>query len=404
VVAFVLLPIYYRLNVVSIYTYLDQRFGTSAYKTGAFFFLLSRVLGASFRLFLVATVLQQFVFDYWNFPFEGTVILSVLFIWAYTYKGGIKTIVWTDSLQTGMMLFSVVAAVVLITQSLELDLWGIWEASEVNALSQVWVTDDPLRKDYWVKSVLGGAFITIAMTGLDQDMMQKNLSCRNLGDAQKNMISMSIVLVLVNVLFLVLGALLFAYSAKFQVEIPNVDGAPKTDLLFPQIALNGDLGLLLGITFILGLIAAAYSSADSALTALTTSFCIDFISMEGRTEADQKKLRKQTHVGMSALLVAVIISFKYLLEKNTIDGLLTVATYTYGPLLGLFAFGILTEHKVRSTGVWWVAGLSLVIAFLIGNIPATTLGGYQLGYELLPINGAITFLGLWLIRLPANKR
>lgn len=215
---------------------------------------------------------------------------------------------------------------------------------------------------------------------------------------------MSIVLVLVNVLFLVLGALLFAYSAKFQVEIPTVDGTPKTDLLFPQIALNGDLGLLLGIPFILGLIAAAYSSADSALTALTTSFCIDFISMEGRTEADQKKLRKQTHVGMSALLVAVIISFKYLLEKNTIDGLLTVATYTYGPLLGLFAFGILTKHKVRSTGVWWVAGLSLAIAFLIGNIPATSLGGYQLGYELLPINGAITFLGLWLIRLPANKR
>ena len=404
VVAFVLLPIYYRLNVVSIYTYLDQRFGTSAYKTGAFFFLLSRVLGASFRLFLVATVLQQFVFDYWNFPFEGTVILSVLFIWAYTYRGGIKTIVWTDSLQTGMMLFSVVAAVILITQSLELSIWGIWESPEVNSLSQLWFTDDPLRKDYWLKSVLGGAFITIAMTGLDQDMMQKNLSCRNLKDAQKNMISMSVVLVLVNVLFLVLGALLFAYSAKFQIEIPVVDGTTKTDLLFPEIALNGGWGLLMGVPFILGLIAAAYSSADSALTALTTSFCIDFISMEGRTESAQKKLRKQTHIGMSLLLIGVIISFKYLLEKNTIDGLLTVATYTYGPLLGLFAFGILTAYKVRSSGVWWVAGISLALAFILGNIPAESLGGYQLGYELLPINGAITFLGLWLIRLPSDKR
>ena len=236
------------------------------------------------------------------------------------------------------------------------------------------------------------------MTGLDQDMMQKNLTCKNLKEAQKNMVSFSFVLVGVTFLFMLLGALLFIYANKNAIAIPLMDGSPKTDLLFPEIALNSGLGLTLSITFMLGLIAATYSSADSALTSLTTSFCVDFIKMGDKTETEQKRIRKHTHIWMSLVLVIVIIAFKYILSSNVIDSLLTVAGYTYGPLLGLFAFGIFTKHQIRDKYVWVVALLSVVIISILGSLEPEYLGGYELGYELLPLNGLLTFLGLWLIR------
>jgi len=398
VVAFVLMPIYYRLNLTSIYEYLLDRFGTVSHKTGAFFFFVSRVLGAAFRLFLVAIVLQQFVFDAWKVPFEVTVILSILLIWVYTHRGGIKTIVWTDTLQTLFMIVAVCLSIYLINKELGWSFSEFLSSEELKNYSKVFVTDSFLERSHFIKSFLGGMFITICMTGLDQDMMQKNLTCKTLKDAQKNMISFSLVLVVVTFIFMLLGALLFIYAGKNNIAIPLMDGTPKTDLLFPEIALNSGLGITIAATFILGLIAAAYSSADSALTALTTSYCVDFMNIEKRPEHEQKKLRKKVHIGMSILLVIVIIIFKHVLDSNVIDSLLTVAGYTYGPLLGLFAFGIFTNYKIKDNYVWVVAVISVFLTVIIGNIPAENIGGYVVGYELLPINGLLTFMGLLLIK------
>lgn len=398
VVAFVLLPLYYRLNLTSIYEYLLERFGTVSHKTGAFFFFVSRVLGAAFRLYLVAIVLQQFVFDDLGVRFEFTVVISILLIWIYTNKGGIKTIVWTDTLQTLFMIVAVVLSIVFINQELGWSFSEFLASEELKTYDDFLVTDSFLDRNYFIKSFVGGMFVTICMTGLDQDMMQKNLTCKSLKDAQKNMVSFSFVLVGVTFLFMLLGALLFIYAKRNGIGIPLMDGTPKTDLLFPEIALNSRLGLALSITFMLGLIAAAYSSADSALTSLTTSFCVDFLNVEKMADAEQKKIRKRTHVGMSLMLILVIIAFKYILSSNVIDSLLTVAGYTYGPLLGLFAFGILTKHKIYDGYVWVVALLSVGIIVLVANIPSSYLGGYQVGYELLPLNGLLTFFGLWLIK------
>ncbi len=398
IVSFVLLPLYYRLNLTSIYEYLKDRFGPTSYKTGAFFFFISRVLGAAFRLFLVAIVLQQFVFDAWNVPFELTVVISILLIWLYTFRGGIKTIVWTDSLQTLFMISAVIFSIYFIAQDLGWSIGDFFASEELKNYSKVWITDDFNNRSYFLKSLIGGAFITIGMTGLDQDMMQKNLSCKNIKDAQKNMISMSITLVVVTFIFMLLGALLFIYAEKNGIGIPLMNGQAKTDLLFPEIALNSGLGMWVAVPFLLGLVAAAYSSADSALTSLTTSFCVDFIGLENKSEERQKKIRKQTHILMSFFLIIVIIAFKYVLTSNIIDSLLTVASYTYGPLLGLYSFGIFTNYQIKDKWVWIVTLLSIVIATLIGNIPAEYLGGYQVGYELLPLNGLITFLGLYLIK------
>ena len=398
VVAFVLLPVYYKLNLTSIYEYLFQRFGFVSHKTGAFFFFVSRVLGAAFRLYLVAIVLQQFVFNEWNVPFEITVIISILLIWIYTFRGGIKTIVWTDTLQTLFMITAVVLSIYFITDSLGWSFSEFLASDELKSYSKIFNTDSVLDKNYFFKSFFGGMFVTICMTGLDQDMMQKNLTCKSLKDAQKNMLSFSVVLTFVTFLFMLLGALLFIYAEQNNIAIPLLDGEPKTDLLFPEIALNSGLGITLGITFILGLIAAAYSSADSALTSLTTSFCVDILDFKDKSEQQQKSIRKKTHIGMSVLLVVVIIAFKYILNSNVINSLLTVAGYTYGPLLGLFAFGIFTNYKIKDRYVWMVALASVVIVFMLGSIPVSYLGGYEIGYELLPLNGLLTFLGLMLIR------
>ncbi len=398
VIAYILMPVYYRLNVTSIYEYLQQRFGVVSYKVGALSFFISRVLGASFRLFLVAIVLQQFVFDAWNVRFEVTVVLSILLIWIYTFRGGIKTIVWTDTLQTLFMLVSVGLSIYFINQKLGWSFMEFLASDELKQYSTILFTEDFFAKNHFIKSFIGGLFIAICMTGLDQDMMQKNLTCKTLKDAQKNMVSFSLVLIVVNFVFLLLGALLFIYANRFEIATPLMNGAPKSDLLFPEIALNSGLGITVAITFMLGLIAAAYSSADSALTALTTSFCVDFLGIEKKGETIQKKIRKKTHIWMSVLLVIVVIVFKYVLDRNVIDGLLTVATYTYGPLLGLFAFGIFTNYSIKDQYVWAVALLSVVLIYGFAKIPPDYLGGYMVGYELLPFNGLLTFIGLYLIR------
>ena len=398
VVALLLLPIYYKLNLTSIYEYLKIRFGNVSHKTGAFFFFISRITGACFRLYLVAIVLQQFVFNELNIPFEITVVISVLLIWIYTFRGGIKTIVWTDTLQTTFMLISVLLSIYLISKSLEWSFMDFISSDELKSYSNIFVTESFLEKNHFFKSFIGGMFITICMTGLDQDMMQKNLTCKSLKEAQKNMIIFSIVLVFVTFLFLLLGALLFIYSSKFNIVTPELNGAVNSDLLFPEIALNSGLGNLIGITFLLGLIAAAYSSADSALTSLTTSYCVDFAEIKDKSDDYQIKIRKRTHIIMSLVLIIVIIIFKNYLTTSVIDGLLILAGYTYGPLLGLFAFGILTNYKIHDKFVWIVTFLSVFIMIFIGNLDPQYLGGYKIGYELLPINGLLTFIGLILIR------
>jgi Na+/proline symporter len=398
VIAYVLLPIYYNLKVISIYEFLKHRFGPTSHKTGAFFFFISRVLGASFRLFLVASVLQYFIFDAWNVAFEVTVVLSILLIWIYTFKGGIKTIVWTDTLQTFFMLIAVFSTIFIIINKLNWSVSDIFASEEFHKYCKILFTDDFNDKKHLVKSFFGGMFIAIAMTGLDQDMMQKNLTCKNTKEAQWNVISLGFVLIIVNFVFLTLGALLFIYAAKFNIETPVVDGSIKTDLLFPEIALNGGLGISIGIAFILGLIAAAYSSADSALTSLTTSYCVDFLDIENKEKSRQKAIRKKTHIAISILLVFVIIIFKYVLEDNVISSLLQVASYTYGPLLGLFAFGIFTKYNIKDSYVWIIAILSVIASYFLNAYSRQLLNGYDFGYELLIVNGSLTFIGLIIIK------
>jgi len=398
VIAYVLIPIYYNLKVTSIYEFLKHRFGPQTHKTGAFFFFVSRVLGASFRLFLVASVLQYFIFDAWHVPFEITVIFSILLIWIYTFKGGIKTIVWTDTLQTLFMLIAVFATIFIIINKLNWSVSDIFASSEFDKFSKIIFTDDFNDKKHLVKSFLGGMFIAIAMTGLDQDMMQKNLTCKNTKEAQWNVISLGFVLILVNFVFLTLGALLFIYAEKFGIAIPTVDGSVKTDLLFPEIALNGNLGMTIGIVFILGLIAAAYSSADSALTSLTTSYCIDFLDIENKEESRQNLIRKKTHIAISVVLVIVIVIFKYVLKENVISSVLQVASYTYGPLLGLFAFGIFTKINIKDNLVWIIAIVSVILTYFLNSYSPILFNGYIFGYELLIVNGLITFIGLLIIK------
>lgn len=388
------MPMYYRLNLTSIYTYLEQRFGFFSYKTGALFFLLSRTIGASFRMYLVANVLQFTVFEKLGIPFWLTVIATITFIWLYTFKGGIKTIVWTDTLQTLFMLLSVIFTIVLLGNQLG------WEVPEIitnikeSNFSQVFFFNDSRSSNYFWKHFLGGAFIAIAMTGLDQDMMQKNLSCKNIKDAQKNMFWFSIVLVFVNLIFLSLGALLYIYCEKMQIALPD-----KSDNLYPMLAMGGYLGNFVGILFILGLIAAAYSSADSALTALTTSFCIDILSIEKRyTEEKQIKIRKIVHIVVSVSMFLCILIFHALSNESVIKELFTIAGYTYGPLLGLYAFGLLTNRLVKDKWVPLICVLSPLLCYILSKNSEAWFDGYKFGFELLILNGIFTFLGLFFVR------
>jgi len=399
-VSFVLIPLYYRLNVTSIYQYLEERFGLVSYKTGAFFFLLSRVTGASFRLYLVALAMQYIVFESLGVPFWVTVVISILLIWLYTNKGGIKTIIWTDTLQTIAMLTSVIVAIVLILNKLDWTLAETFTKETFKNKSQIFFFNDINSKINFWKYFIGGVFITIAMTGLDQDMMQKNLTCKNANESKKNMLSMSVLLVIVNLVFLTLGALLFIYAEQFSIAIPELNGVTRTDLLFPEIAMNQGLGKGLAITFIIGLIAAAYSSADSALTSLTTSFSVDFLDVEKKPMTEQKPLRKKVHIMVSIVLVIVVIIFNNL-EGSVVSNLFKFATFTYGPLLGLFAFGILTKRNIIDQVVWIIGLASIIITYLITLTPATFpnsfIGDYAFHWEILPLNGLITFLGLLII-------
>jgi Na+/proline symporter len=398
VVAYILLPIYYKLRLPSIYSYLSERFNPSTQKVGAFYFLISRVIGASFRLYLVALVLHTYLFEPLGVPLEATVILSVALIYAYTFRGGIRTIVITDSLQTFLMLLSVGLSIYLILDELNFSVSQYLSSASFESMSQVWVTEDFGRSDYFLKSLIGGMFITISMTGLDQDMMQKNLSCRNLKEAQKNMLVFSTVLVAVTTLFIFLGALLYSYAEVMGIGIPTQNGVTRTDLLFPEIALKGNLGILVSISFFLGLIAAAYSSADSALTSLTTSICFDFLDLADDNARATIQKRKWIHLGVAILLILVIIAFSYWVDQNVIDSLLTVAGYTYGPLLGLFAFGLFTSHQIKGNRVFPITVASVILITLTANLPSDFLGNYKLGYELLPLNGLITFSLLYLFR------
>ncbi len=398
IVAFVLIPLYYKLNVTSIYEYLATRFGKSGHKTGAFFFLLSRIIGASFRLFLVALAFQYLLFEKWGVPFEVTVIVSILLIWLYTYKGGIKTIIWTDTLQTLLMLLSVFATFYFITDKMDWSVSEFFASDKFAAFNKTFFFDDFNEKNFFFKSFFGGTFISIAMIGLDQDMMQKNLTCKNKGEAQKNMMSFAITFVIVNFIFLSLGALLFIYGESFGIPVPILDGVSRTDLLFPEIAVNTDLGFGVAIFFILGLIAAAYSSADSALTSLTTSYCVDFIDIKNKPKKQQNKIRKKVHIVMSLILILVIIFFNSVLEKSVVTGLFIVATYTYGPLLGLFAFGILTKIKVNDNYIWIVSVIAITLSYTLNYYSVNLFGGYKFSFELIIINGLLTYIGLFLIR------
>lgn len=390
----VLLPLYYRLQLTSIYTYLDQRFGPSSYKTGSAFFLLSRIIGASFRLYLVAIVLQYAVFDSLGVPFWATVMVTILLIWVYTFRSGIKTIIWTDTLQTAFMLAAVVITVFLIKKHLIPDTSLVEHISQ-SEMSRIFFFDEWKTANAFWKQFLSGAFITIVMTGLDQDMMQKNLSCRSLKDAQKNMFWLSIILVFVNLIFLSLGVLLYDYA--------DVNGIAETgDKLFSAVALSGDLGIVVGIFFIIGLIAAAYSSADSALTALTTSFCVDILDIKSKDAEKGKRLRKQVHIMFSVILLLVILAFKYTVDESVIKELFVAAGYTYGPLLGLYAFGLFSKWQVKDKWVPVIAIVAPILSYILKDNSQEWFG-YTFGFELLLVNGLLMLVGLWLIREKKNK-
>ena len=412
IIALVLIPLYYRMNLTSIYGYLKQRFGTSSYKTGASFFLLSRVMGASLRLYIVANVLQMAIFDDWGVPYIVTVLITILLIWVYTFRSGIKTIIWTDTLQTLFMLLAVGTSIYLISDELNLGFTSLITTISESEYSQVFFWEG---KQHFFKQFFSGVFIAIVMTGLDQDMMQKNLSCRTKEDAQKNLYWFSGALVIVNLIFLSLGALLYIYA--------NEKGITATkDDLFPVIALNGGLGVGVGLIFILGLIAAAYSSADSALTSLTTSFCVDILDFKKvKDQKKQIKTRKWIHLMFSFILVGVIMIIKALNDDSVIDALFQLAGYTYGPLLGLYAFGLLTKHKIKDKWVPLVAILSPLICLLITNslwlyceleyyfgfyysqsVYDLCYNFSNIGFELLILNGFITFVGLYLLK--TNKQ
>lgn len=391
VIGTVLLPLYYKLNLTSIYTYLEERFGNYSYKTGASFFLISRVVGASFRLFLVANVLQVILFDDIGIAFWQTVIITVLLIWLYTFKSGIKTIVWTDTLQTLFMLIAVGVTIYFVSGELGLDSGNILGFILDSDLSKTFFFDDFKSSNYFWKQFISGAFIAIVMTGLDQDMMQKNLTCKTLKDAQKNMFWFTIVLTVVNFIFLCLGLLLTVYAAQIGID------AHKDDL-FPILAKN-HLGIGVFVFFLIGLIAAAYSSADSALTALTTSFSIDILDIEKKLGPEaQIAKRKQIHVLFSIVLILVIVSFKYLIkDESVIAKLFVFAGYTYGPLLGLYAFGLFTKWQVKDKLVPVIAIFSPVLSYII-SVNSSKWFGFEFGFFILILNGLLTYLGLILIR------
>lgn len=391
VIALVLLPLYYRLKLTSIYTYLNQRFGFWSYKTGAAFFILSRTLGASLRMFLVINVMQIFVFDAWNVPFWINVFIFIVLIILYTLKGGIKTIIWTDTFQTTFMLLAVVLTVVFISRDLNISLPKLFTAVKDSPASDMFILDWSHPR-FFLKQFFSGMFITISMTGLDQEMMQKNLSCRNIREAQKNMFTFSAILVLVNLVFLFLGALLLIYAQAKGVVVASSDD------LFPTIAIKF-LGPLAGIVFLVGLISAAFPSADGAMTSLTTSVSIDFLGLDQRkgiSEVKRTRIRYAVHLSIALVFFISVMIFSVLENKAVIDKLFTIAGYTYGPLLGLYSFGLFTSRRVSDRVTPVIAVLSPVICYILSRYSVELFNGYKFGFELLLLNGFLTFMGLLL--------
>lgn len=390
VITLVLLPLYYRLNLTSIYSYLNQRFGRVSYKTGSSFFILSRTLGASIRVFLVVNVLQVFVLDEMGIPFSVTGAVIILLILVYTFKGGVKTIVWTDMIQTTCMLLALILSVIIIMNQLGFTPSQMFEAVRQDHTTQIFFWDWK-DKTFFGKQFLSGMFITIAMTGLDQEMMQKNLSCRSLKEAQKNMFTFSFILVFVNLLFLTLGAVLFVYAEKNGLQIPA-----QTDQLFPEIALN-HLGEIAGLIFIVGLVSALYPSADGALTALTSAFCIDIIGMQEKKEWTERRktiTRYAVHLCFAIIFLLAILYFKAHNSASVISTLLIIAGYTYGPLLGLYSFGMFTKRKIRDRWTPLICITSPLICYYVNLHSTQWFNGYQIGFEVLLLNGLLTFAGL----------
>ncbi len=403
VIAYVLLPLYYRLNLTSIYSYLKQRFGNSSYKTGALFFIFSRVVGAAFRMYIVVNVLQEFVFDELHVPFFVTVAVFIILILIYTYQGGVKTIVYTDTLQTTFMLISVVLSIIFIMKDMNLSVTDVYHKISDSQYSKI-VFDDWHLKSFFPKQFFGGMFIAIAMTGLDQEMMQKNISCKTLRDAQKNVLTFSGIILIVNILFLVLGALLYIYANQDSIPLMiNAKGKIISDNVFPTIALH-HFGTLSGIFFIIGLISAAYPSADGALTALTSVFCLDFLGLkedDSKTEEEKTKIRHKVHIAFASILFIVIVIFKLVNNDAVINNLFTWAGYTYGPLLGLYSFGLFTKFQVKDKLVPFVCIASPIICIVLSENSIQLFNGYKFGFEMIILNGFITYIGLWLVRRKA---
>ncbi|TAJ63182.1 MAG: sodium:solute symporter [Chitinophagaceae bacterium] len=397
VIAYVLLPLYYKLNLTSIYNYLHNRLGFTSYKTGAGFFILSRILGATARLYLVVNILQEAILNSFHVPFWATTLIILVMILLYTYEGGVKTIVWTDTLQTTCMLLGLIICVVYILSNMNMGFTESLQAMGEKGYSKIFFTD-PNSKLFFVKQILAGAFITVTMTGMDQEMMQKNISVKTLKDSQKNVISMSIVLMVVILIFLFLGGLLYLYAAQLNLDVTG-------DKLFPAIALQ-HMPPFVSVIFIIALISALFPSADGAITALTSTFCIDIIGMQRRndlTDAQKKKMRQRVHLSFAAIFLLFVMMFKWINDSSMIGVILKVATFTYGPLLGLFTFGILLKRKVNDKLVPFVCIASPIICFFLDRFQKQIFGSFELGLELLIINGLITFTGLWLISKPAEE-
>ena len=393
VIAKVLLPLYYKLNLTTIYTYLEERFGRRTYKTGASFFLLGKTIGASARLYIVALILQQTIFHAWSVPFWLTVCCTILLIWLYTHRSGIKTVIWTDTLQTVIMIAALVLIIVLVMRQINLSPVEIFATLKNSPMTDVFVFDDwQSRQNFW-KQFLSGVFIPIVMTGLDQDMMQKNLTIRTLRDAQKNMYWYGIAFVPINFLFLTLGAMLLMLASQNGIALPSV-----SDEILPLFATQY-LGNTVYVLFVIGIIAAAFSSADSALTALTTSFSVDILGLEKQNDKLKAvRTRRKIHILISVAFVGIILIFKEINDKSIIDAIYTIVSYTYGPLLGLYAFGLFTKLKTNDEMVPYIAVLSPIICYAL-NIISQKYWGYSFGYELLMLNGLITFVGLWMNKI-----
>lgn len=397
IIAFVLVPLFYRMNLVSIYEYLENRFGIASYKTGAWFFFISKMLGAAVRLFLVCLTLQLLVFEPLHLPFLFNVCITVALVWLYTFRGGVKSLIWTDSLKTCCLVVSVVLCIYYIASNLHLNFTGMISTISESDLSKMFFFDDINDKRYFFKQFLAGIFTMIAMNGLDQDMMQRNLSCKNFKDSQKNMITSGIFQFFIILLFLMLGVLLYTFITRNGIEIPG-----KSDELFPMIATGSFFPPIVGILFIIGLISSAYAAAGSALTALTTSFTVDVLGIKKKEEKAVVKLRKRVHVGMAITMGIVIFVFNILNNTSVIDAVYILASYTYGPILGMFAFGIFTKWQVRDRYIPIVALASPILCFILQKNSQAWFGGYQFSYELLLFNALFTFAGLCLL-IKKNK-